>query len=133
MGNLSNYLTHNRSCILVSRSKFPRILIVLKNALHFFIKNLYLICQNTWPLILWKSCLKNLLLHNYIQCSLYPPQETIYLLQGPAYASERILWKIFQGRILDIIRNSSAKLTTKSFTKSDDKRIRNFMKHRRQK
>ena len=128
----SNYLTHNRSCILVSRSKFPRILIVLKNVLHYFIKNCYLICQNTWPLILWKSCLKNLLLHNYIQCSLYPPQETIYLLQGPAYASERILWKIFQGRILDIIRNSSAKLTTKSFTKSDDKRICNFMKHQRQ-
>ena len=57
----SNYLTHNRSCILVSRSKFPRILIVLKNVLHYFIKNYYLICQNTWPLILWKSCLKNLL------------------------------------------------------------------------
>ena len=33
----------------------------------------------------------------------------------------------------DVIRNSSAKLTTKSFTKSDDKRIRNFMKHQRQK
>ena len=40
---------------------FPRILIVLKSVLHYFIKSWYLICQNTWPLILWKSCLKNLL------------------------------------------------------------------------
>ena len=43
---------------------FPRInstLIILKNVLHCLIKKCYLICQNTWQLILWNSWAKSLL------------------------------------------------------------------------
>ena len=53
-------------------------------------------------------------LHNDIYCSLYPAQETIYLLQGPTYASDSILLrKVFSQKTIDIIWNSYAMLTTK--------------------
>ena len=122
----SNYLRHNRSCILVSKSKFPRILIVLKNVLHYFIKNCYLICQNTWPLILWKSCLKNLLWHtNNAQLNIlqfiFSPRIHLFI-PGASIC----LWKNFLEKSFPM---ENFRLTTKSFTKSDDKRICNFMKH----
>ena len=122
----TNYLTHNRSCILVSRSKFPRILIFLKNVLHYFIKNCFLICQNTLPLILWKSCLKNLLWHtnnaqlNIVQF-IFSPRNHLFI----PWASI-CLWKNFLEKSFPM---ENFRLTTKSFTKSDDKRICNFMKH----